>query len=442
MDSLIVYGGNKLTGQVRVSGAKNVAMKVILASILTDDKIICRGVPHISSVNQTAKVLEILGGKIKFENHCFEAEGKTINNFKIPLEMGGMVRTSTMVIGPLLARFGRAIVPNPGGCRLGARPIDRHIEGLKKMGAEIEYVNGYFNAVASRLHGAEYTFEKSTHTGTETLILAAVLAEGKTVLKNAAEEPEIDDLIKMLNLMGAKIKRIKDKRIIEITGVDKLHGVTHEIIPDRNEVVTFAIAALMTGGDVTVVNAKQEDLTTFLKKLDEIGAKWEKTENGLRFVGGGVYRATDIVTGSHPGFMTDWQPLWTAFATQFVGKSVIHETVFEDKFKFAEELLKMGAHIELFNPKVENPETFYNFNWDDNLPEYRHAAMVSGPTNLHEGILHMMDIRAGAAVLIAALSVNSKNKSVIYDINQLDRGYEKLEERLISLGANIKRKNE
>lgn len=440
MDSLTVYGGNKLTGKVRVSGAKNVAMKVILASLLTDEKIICHNVPHISSVMNTAHAVELLGAKINFENHCFEAEGKHINNFQIPLEMGGVIRTSTMVMGPLLARFGKAIVPNPGGCRLGARPIDRHIEGLKKMGAQIEYKDGYFHATCEKLKGAEIEFKKITNGGTETLILAAVLAEGKTILKNAAVEPEIDDLIKMLNMMGAKIQRTKE-RVIEITGVNSLKGVTHEVMPDRNEVVTFAMAAYMTHGDITVENAREADIVTFLRKLDDVGAKWEKTQSGLRFIGDGDYRAVDIVTAPHPGFMTDWQPLWTTFATQCTGKSTIHETVFEDKFKYVDELVKMGAEIELFNPQVENPERFYNFNWGDDKSEYRHGAIVEGPTPLHEAVLQMLDIRAGAAVLIAALGVSSKKKNVIYNIGQLDRGYEKLTERLSAIGGKIKRKN-
>jgi len=438
LDSLIVHGGNKLKGTVKVSGAKNVAMKVILASLLTDKKVICKNVPHISSVINTAKAVELLGASVKFENHCFEADGSKINNFKIPLEMGGVIRTSTMVIGPLLARFGKAIVPNPGGCRLGARPINRHIEGLKALGAKIEYRDGYFFAEAKKLKGATYVFPKSTHTGTETMILAAVLAEGKTILKNAAEEPEIDDLISMLNKMGGNIKRTGQNEI-EINGVSKLNGADHEIIPDRNEVVTFATAAYVTKGDITIQNARAEHLATFLKKLDQVGAKWEANKVGLRFFGEGVYRAVDVETAPHPGFMTDWQPLWTLLATQFSGKSIIHETVFEDKFKFVSELVKMGAHIELFNPTVEDPENFYNFNWEDNKPEFRHAALVYGPTKLHEAVLQMMDIRAGAAVLIAALGTENKNKSVIYNIEQLDRGYEKMEERLGSLGANIKR---
>ncbi len=439
MESLIVYGGSKLSGNIKVSGAKNVAMKVILASLLTDKKIVCKNVPHISSVKNTAKAVEILGAKVFFENHHFEADGSKINNFQIPLEMGGLVRTSTMVIGPLLARFGKAIVPNPGGCRLGARPIDRHIEGLRMLGAKIEYKDGYFFAEAKKLKGAKYVFPKSTHTGTETMILASVLAEGKTVLENAAEEPEVDDLILMLNNMGANIKRT-GCGVIEINGVSKLNGAEHEIIPDRNEVVTFAIAAYMTDGDITVENAKEGHLKTFLNKLKDVGAEWKKVKKGLRFIGRSkTYKHTNIVTSPHPGFMTDWQPLWTVFATQFSGESIIHETVFEDKFKFVFVLFFMGAKIELFNPKVKNPAKFYNFNWDDEKQEYRHAARVFGPTKFHEAVLQMMDIRAGAAVLIAALGVKNKRKSVIYNIDQLDRGYEKLEERLGSMGANIKR---
>jgi UDP-N-acetylglucosamine 1-carboxyvinyltransferase len=347
-----------------------------------------------------------------------------------------------MVLGPLLARYGVATTPNPGGCRLGARPIDRHISALKDMGAHIEYHSddGYFYAKTKELHGARVRFPKNTHTGTETLLLAAVLARGQTVLENAAEEVEIDDLIACLNKMGAHIRRT-DPRTIVIDGVKSLHGTDYSIMPDRNEEVTLAIAGVMTGGDVIVRNSSRHNLGAFLDVYGKAGGKYEEIdEKTTRYYADGPLKATDITTHPHPGFMTDWQAPWAVLMTQAEGTSTIHETVFESRFSYVSQLLKMGASIEFFDPNVSNPESFYNFNWADRVPGYHQGIKITGPTTLHNAVLEIDDLRAGATLVLAALS--AQGESVVHGVEQVDRGYEKIEERLAALGAHIQRVTE
>ncbi len=315
MDKLIIKGGHPLKGSIRVSGAKNVAMKTIAASLLTRDTVTVKNIPLISSVIGTANIVKPLNVKVKFNtDHSVAVDASEMNNHLIPLELAGLYRTATMVIGPLLATFGRATVPNPGGCRLGKRPIERHVEGLKALGAKIVYKNGYFYASAKKLTGTTYKFPKNTHTGTETMILASVKAQGRTVLENAACEPEVDDLVHMLNLMGARIERVEPRTLV-IDGVKNLSGITYEIMPDRNEVITFAIAAYVTGGDITVENAQVDKIRIFLDKLSEAKANFEINNKGVRFYNHNSYGPTHVTTAPHPGFMTDWQAPWAVFAS-------------------------------------------------------------------------------------------------------------------------------
>lgn len=438
MDKFIIEGGNKLKGEVKVSGAKNVAMKVILAGLLTDEPLNIGNIPLISSVYGTCDIVKHLGVKVKINSdHTMQISGRDIDSYTVPLEVGGLYRTATMVIGPLLSRFGRAVVPNPGGCRLGKRPIGRHIDGLKAMGAKINYKEGYFKAEASELHGTKFRFDSNTHTGTETMILAAVKAKGETVIENAAMEPEIDDLIRLLSLMGAKIKRVKPKTIV-IEGVKKMCGVQYEIMPDRNEVVTFAAAAIASGGNVVIEGTQRKYLRSFLRSLDQARISWKPLgEDRTRFYADRPVYSTKIQTAPYPGFMTDWQSSWAILMTQAQGKSVIHETVYEDRFGYVRELKKIGAKIEFYNPKVTNPRKFYNFNWKDRKANNFHAIKIYGPCVLHNGVMEVMDLRAGATLVLGALI--ARGKSVIYGIEHIDRGYEKIEERLKNLGANIKR---
>lgn len=441
MDKFIIKGGAPLKGEVSVSGAKNVALKVLLAALLTDEEVIIENIPLITDFYLMIEVIKKLGVETKIfeDKHKIVLKNKGLKEFKIPLEMAARLRTSSMIVAPLLARVGKAQIPNPGGCRIGTRPINRHIDGLERMGVEICYHpdDGYFHAQAKKLKGTTYRFPKNTHTGTETLILAAVLAEGETVLENAAQEPEVDDLIRLLSSMGAQIKRTASREIV-VKGVKELHGTRFKMISDRNEVVTFAIAALATKGNLTIHGAKRENLKVFLEKLDEVGAGWEPIdEKTTRFYFKERLRSTDVVTSFHPGFMTDWQAPWAVLMTQAKGVSIIHETIFENRLSYANELKKLGAKIKFFNPKIKNPEECYNFNWEDNQSSYYHAIRIFGPTALHDGVLEVADLRAGATIVLGALVASGE--SLVFGVSHIDRGYEKIEERLKKLGAKIKR---
>ncbi|EKD67342.1 MAG: hypothetical protein ACD_48C00470G0005 [uncultured bacterium] len=439
MEKFVINGPTVLHGDVTIAGAKNVALKAIVTSLLTDDEIILHNMPQIRDVHLMLDVVKSLGVQVIVEGNTIHIKDGHTKDAIVPLEVGARLRTSSMVLGPLLSRFGSATIPNPGGCRIGARPIDRHIEGLKLMGASIDYdsKDGYFHASASHLHGAEITFLKNTHTGTETLLLAAVLAHGTTVLKNAAEEVEIDDLIALLNAMGTNIKR-SAQREITIIGVSKLHGTEYTIMSDRNEEATFAIAALATKGDITVRHSERRHMKAFLDVFEKAGGVYKMIDDTTtQYFYDKPIQPIDIVTGIHPGFMTDWQAPWALLMTQAEGVSTIHETVFENRFFYVEELRKMGADISYFDPIVEHPETFYNFNWEDRIKGTHQAIRITGPAKLHNAILSMNDLRAGATVVLAAMLATGQ--SSIYGVEQIDRGYEHIDTRLQSLGASIER---
>lgn len=443
MDKFIITGGKALRGDVRLGGAKNVALKLLVASLLTDEPLVIRNVPEIRDVDIMLEVLTSLGVKVVRRGDTITAQNGHVSQFQVPLDIGARLRTSSMVIGPLLARYGKAMIPNPGGCRIGARPIDRHITGVRSLGATIEYHSddGYFYATApDGLKGTTYEFAKNSHTGTETIILATVLAKGRTVIKGAAEEVEVDELIALLNRMGARLWR-SAPREITLEGVSSLHGAQYSIMPDRNEEVTFAIAAAITSGDITVIGSQRQHLSAFLTTFTAAGGTYEGIdETRTRYSRGTLLRAVDVVTRSHPGFMTDWQAPWAVFMTQATGRASIHETVFENRFGYAQELKKMGAQIEPYDPEVADPTNFYNFNWDDHTPGDHHAIRIHGPTKLHNAILTMNDLRAGATLVLAALA--AKGQSVLHGVEHIDRGYEKIEERLRALGAQIERQKE
>lgn len=445
MEKLIINGGKKLVGAITVSGAKNVALKAIVAACLTDQEVIIKNVPLISDFMVMVEIVRELGGEVKIVDHVARVRIRQFKKEQILLEEAAKIRASCLFLSPLLARMNRAVIPNPGGCRIGARPIDRTIKGLEKMGYSVDYntKDGFFylgkkeNVKRSEI---VYRFEKSTHTGTETLIMIAALLKGtRTTLENAASEPEIDELISLLNQMGAKILRTKERTIM-IEGVEKLSGTEFTIGPDRNEIVTFAVAAIVTKGDILVKGAQSVDLSPFIQRLELSGAGVEKQKDGIRFYYKKELTSVDVQTSTYPGFMTDWQGPWAILMTQAKGEAVIHETVYENRFGYVGELKKMGANIALFNPEVNNPEEVYNFNLSDNNPDYFHAIRIKGPTRLHNGVVEISDLRAGASLVLAALSASGT--SIVFGVKHLDRGYEKLENRLGSLGADIKRVKE
>lgn len=441
MNKFVITGGNKLQGEITIAGAKNAALKVLVAACLTEEKVIIHNVPLIADLFVMIEIMKDLGADVQLVDHTVTIQMKKFAHFSIPLDMAARARTSSMFIGPLLARSKEAIIPNPGGCRLGARPIDRTVEGVGQMNVDITYhsEDGYFHAKTSGLKATSYRFLKNTHTGTETMIIAAALADGTTVLDNAAEEPEINDVIALINAMGGDVKRTGNRQIT-IVGKEKLHGAEFTISPDRIEVATFAIAAVITGGDVFIKDAHKAAIEPFMDKFKATGAGYEVKENGIRFFANGTLKSVDVETGIHPGFLTDWQAPWAILMTQAEGKAVIHETVFENKFGYIKDLKRMGAKVKLFNPEVTDREATYNFNLEDDKPEYFHAVEITGPKQLHNAVMTTLDIRAGAAIVLAALI--AKGTSTIFGIEKLDRGYEGFETRLSSLGAKIQRVTE
>ncbi len=435
--SLVITGGSSLYGSVRLGGAKNASYKLMIAALLGNSPSRILNLPDIADVDLVAQIIQELGGQAKSGGaKTLIIDPQQLAQTKVSPKFGEVSRASTLFVGPLLAKFQQAQVPLPGGDKIGKRPLERHLEGLVALGAKWDLADGLIKLHTTGLKGTCYKFAKNTHTGTETLIMAAVLAQGKTILENAAQEPEIDDLIKLLNKMGARIRR-RAFRVIEIEGVKQLHGAIHQVMPDRNEAVSYACAAIATKGDIVIENARHQDLTSFLDKLAEAGAGFEIGDYGIRFYYNQPLKATDVVTEIHPGFMTDWQPLWAVLVSQAHGQSVIHETVSQNRFQYVEILEKMGLKYQYPDIKVKHPEKFYNFNWADRKESDVHAIQIQGPTQFTGGEFTVHDLRCGATTLLAAIS--GTGQTVLHNIEQIDRGYEKIDQKLNSLGAKIKR---
>lgn len=440
MPTFRITGGQALFGSVRVGGAKNASYKLMIAALLGNSPSRLLNFSHISDVRLVASLINALGGKaVEVGERCYSIDPSGLETAQISKEHGDVSRASMLFVPVLLARFGRAVVPLPGGDKIGRRPLDRHLDGFQALGATVEERDGFLYAYAPKgLHGAAYRFKKNSHTGTEEMILAAVLAQGTTVLENAAQESEIDDLISLLNNMGARVKRTA-AREITIQGVSELSGAIHKIMPDQNQVVSFACAALATRGDLVVENARPDDLTAFLAALDQIGAGYEVGAYGIRFYWKPGMTGSSITTAIHPGFKTDWQPLWVTLMTQCVGESTLHETVYENRFQYTDALRAMGATIELYNPDVSSPDEVYNFNLDDSdEASLFHAARIIGPTPLHGGSFLVKDLRHGATLMVAGMI--AAGQTVLLDpSSQVDRGYEYLDRQLNSMGATIVR---
>ncbi len=434
MESYLVTGGQPLEGEVTVSGAKNVALKVLIAGLLTDEEVKIENVPLISDLFALAEIIKELGGKVEiFSSHTMVINASTLHSSSVTNLSFGKLRASFLLLIPLLVRFRQAKIPLSGGDKIGVRPIDRTINGLTKMGIELDYGDGYYGASVKKITSTHYKFAKNTHTGTEALIMMSALTPGKTVLENAAQEPEVDDLIKFLNSMGAKIKRTK-ARTIEITGVVKLHGTHFKIMSDRNEVVTFALAAILTKGKISIKAVVHSHLRTFYQSLKNSGIKI-KTSKDVLLIDGTVRPifSSQIATSFYPGFMTDWQAPWVLLMTQAEGVSQMHEKVFENRFGYVRELVKMGAKIV----PVEINSQDYNFNQQDDNQDNFHAVEIVGPTKLQGQDLIIPDLRAGATLVLAALTAGGRSR--LYGIEHIDRGYENFSQRLKLLGAKIER---
>jgi len=420
MEKFIVTGGVPLRGEVRIAGAKNAVLKMMAAAALTDEPCVLRNVPRISDVQILRGTMADIGFQVTpVGDDGLEIHAAAADWLFVPLEAAMKTRSSFILLGPLLTRFGRVIISNPGGDRIGRRPVNLHVDAMRTLGAEIEYKNGYYFAQApGGLRGARIEFPYVTVMGTENALLAASLARGTTVIENAAREPEVDNLVAMLIAMGAHIERTAPNRL-EVEGVDRLHGVDQAVIGDRSEAGTFAIAAAVTGGDITIKGVEPAHLESFTDVLTQTGVSFETFATdggGLRVRGGGDIGPADIETAAYPGFATDLQAPLAVLMTQANGISTIHETIYEDRLDYTMELVKMGAVIEVLDE--------------------RHAR-IAGPTPLHGREVEIADLRAGATLILAALA--AAETSVISGVEHVDRGYEAIESKLVSLGAQITR---
>jgi len=431
----VVQGGHALKGEVEIGGAKNVAIKLMIAALLTDAETTLANVSQVGDVLLTAEMIRVLGGQVDFlPGRIVKIRPKNLCRFNLPASLAKQNRASSLFIGPLLTRCGSLEIPLPGGDRIGKRPLDRHLAGLRALGARIEIKGDALVIEQDGLRGTEIRFKKNTHTGTETIILAAVLASGTTVIKNAAQEPEIDDLVELLNKMGARVERRAPRRIV-IVGVPRLQGACHRIMSDRNKAVSYACMALATKGDIKIKNLNCDHLTAFLNFLDQIGGIYETGNDNLRVACNSTLHPVSVTTAPYPGIMSDWQPLITTLLTQAKGQSTVHETIFENRFGYLEDLIRMGAQVETYVPRVTDPTHLYNFNWQDRRRDLRHALRITGPTSLRGADVHVNDVRAGATLVQAALTADGT--SIISGIEHIERGYEQLAVCLQSLGAHI-----
>ena len=415
MDKIVIEGGQRLEGEIRVNGAKNAALLIQCAALLGDGKTTLRHVPALSDVRTMSRLLERLGCQVGGDRTLsIDPAGVAKGTLEAPYELGKTMRASVTVMGPLLGRYGRARVSLPGGCAIGARPIDQHLKGLAALGAEIELSHGYVELRAKRLHGGSVVFDTVTVGGTQNVMMAAVLAKGSSQLENVAREPEVQELARFLNKMGARI-RGAGTPVIEIEGVDSLTGIDHAVVPDRIEAGTLAVGAAVTRGNVLLRDAPVDDMHAVIAKLQEAGVRCSVEADGLRVEGPDELRPIDATTRPYPGFPTDMQAQLMVLATQARGQSLITETIFENRYMHVPELGRMGADIHV------------NGN----------AAVVRGPTPLSGATVMATDLRASASLVLAGLVAEGETE--VRRVYHLDRGYEALDKRLRALGARIER---
>jgi len=415
LQKIVIRGGARLAGEVRVSGSKNAALPILASSLLARGRSIYRNVPALGDVHTMGRLLERLGaGYHEPQRGTAHVDTSTINEYEAPYDLVKTMRASVLVLGPLVARYGQARVSLPGGCAIGARPIDQHLKGLAAMGARIDLEHGYVNARARRLRGATIVFDMVTVTGTENLMMAAALAKGRTTLENAAREPEVEELARVLNKMGAKI-RGAGSSLITVEGVEELHPIEHAVVPDRIEAGTLLVAAAITRGDVLVRDCLPEHMEAVIAKLRAAGVEVTAEGDGIRVRGKSEFKPADISTQPFPGFPTDMQAQFMVLMTRAQGQSVLSETIFENRYMHVPELQRMGADI---------------------LVEGR-TAIVRGPTKLTGATVMATDLRASACLVLAGLIADGKTE--ILRIYHLDRGYDRLDKKLRALGADVRR---
>ncbi|PJA45252.1 UDP-N-acetylglucosamine 1-carboxyvinyltransferase [Candidatus Uhrbacteria bacterium CG_4_9_14_3_um_filter_50_9] len=430
-DTFHVTGGGPLHGEIAVSGAKNAASKMLIATLLTEESVELTNVPRQHETEITQEIIEAVGSKVEWvDEHTVHARASVISSSSVR-ELSRKNRISVLAIAPLLHRTGEAFVPLVGGDKIGPRPVNWHLDALMKMGVKIEATSdGYHAHVDGRLTGALVELPYPSVGATEQAILAAVLADGRTTIHNAAGEPEIKGLIMMLQSMGAMIQ-INSGRQIEIIGVEKLSGCKARVMPDRIEAASYGSLALGTRGEIFVRDAEHEHMITFLNAVRKIGGEYEVQPGGILFKGVGDLKGIELETDTHPGFMTDWQQPFVVALTQAQGTSIVHETVYEGRFGYTKALIDMGADITLFSNCLG--EVTCRFKGQN----HKHSAVITGPKQLHAAEIEVPDIRAGLAFVVAALV--AEGTSVLTGIHHLDRGYERLQEKLMGVGAKMER---
>jgi UDP-N-acetylglucosamine 1-carboxyvinyltransferase len=417
MDKMLITSGRQLNGSVAASGAKNSALPILFSTLLAEGEHTFGNVPLLKDIESTAELLQSLGCETIREGHTFKVQVSKLKSFEAHYDLVRKMRASILCLGPILAKYGEAVVSLPGGCAIGTRPIDLHLDAMKTLGAEIVLKDGYVLAKCKKLKGATVFFEKTTVGGTENLLMAATLAEGETIIENAAKEPEIVDLANYLNKMGAKITG-HGTSVIKIQGVEKLTPARHDIMPDRIEAGTLLIAGAITGGEVEVTKCQPQDLEALILKMRDCGFRIDTTKNSMKVFPQRTWEAVDITTAPHPLFPTDLQAQFMALMTVAKGTSVITETVFENRFMHVNELMRLGADI---TPKTQ-------------------VAVVRGrPDGLTAAPVMATDLRASASLVLAGLV--AKGETLVSRIYHLDRGYENLELKLSNLGAQVKRVN-
>lgn len=414
MDKLLITGGKRLSGEITISGAKNAALPILCAGLLTADTVQLANVPHLQDVNTMVKLLRQMGLRVEQEGDRLALNGGAVDKPEAPYELVKTMRAAILVLGPLVARFGEAMVSLPGGCAIGSRPVDQHIKGLQAMGAEITIKAGYIHARAKKLRGTRIVTDMITVTGTENLLMAAVLADGETVLENAAREPEVTDLAHLLVAMGAKIDGIGTDRLV-VQGVERLHGASHTVIADRIETGTFLCAVAAAGGDVVLRQARSDILDAALDKLREGGAILTSGPDWIRVQMAARPKAVSFRTTEYPGFPTDMQAQFMALNCIADGSSRVTETIFENRFMHVQELNRLGAHIDIEG----------------------HTAIVNGVERLAGAPVMATDLRASASLVIAALA--AQGQTLVDRIYHLDRGYDRMEVKLSAVGADIQR---
>ncbi len=416
MGKFVIEGRRALAGEVRISGAKNAALPIMAAALLTPEPCTIDNVPAIADIRTMLELLSSLGCEVRFDEsrHRVTICAAGVNSLRIPVDLATRMRASFLVTGPLLARFGHVEAPQPGGCAIGRRPVNVDIHGFVAMGAQVEHHDTHYSLQADHLTARHIYLDYPSHTGTENLLMAACLARGRTVIKNASAEPEVVDLAEFLVRMGARIQGAGSS-VIQVDGVDELYGVHHRVVPDRIEAGTFAIAAAITGGEVTLRDVVVGHMDPLTYKLREVGVEVIEGDRAYMVRGGSPLRAVEVQTLHYPGFPTDLQAAFTTLLTQAAGTSIVHERVYDNRLLYAEELRKLGASIRVSGQ----------------------TATVDGPTPLRGGVVRALDIRAGAALILAGLAATGTTE--ILDAHHVNRGYENIEGKLCGLGASVER---